>query len=88
MAAITLPAPLAARLEKLASEAGRTPEEMLSVVMEDGFEVAEKHLSWVLTPGYSRKPGARSVIARIKATRHKATLGDIDLREAIEEGRD
>lgn len=40
-AQITIPASLAGRLEKLATEAGRTPQEMLKYVMRDGFEYTE-----------------------------------------------
>jgi predicted transcriptional regulator len=40
-ATITIPARLAGRLEKLAAEAGRTPQEMLKYVMRDGFEYTE-----------------------------------------------
>lgn len=41
---ITIPAPLAGRLEKLAAEAGRTPQEILEYVMRDGFETTEREV--------------------------------------------
>ncbi|MDO9012466.1 MAG: hypothetical protein Q7U78_11765 [Gallionella sp.] len=40
-AVITLPPKFSGRLEKLAFEAGSTPEEMLDCVMRDGFEYTE-----------------------------------------------
>lgn len=38
---ITLPPKFSGRLEKLALEAGSTPEKMLDCVMRDGFEYTE-----------------------------------------------
>lgn len=38
---MTLPEKFAARLEKLALEAGSTPEKMLDFVMRDGFDYTE-----------------------------------------------
>jgi predicted transcriptional regulator len=38
---MTLPIKFAARLEKLAAEAGSTPEKMLDFVMRDGFDYTE-----------------------------------------------
>ncbi len=38
---IALPARLSRRIEKLAREAGRTPEDMLKLVIRDGLEYCE-----------------------------------------------
>ena len=38
---MTLPIKFTARLEKLALEAGSTPEKMLDFVMQDGFDYTE-----------------------------------------------
>ena len=40
-ASIALPLRLSRRIEKLASEAGRTPDEMLKFVIRDGLEYCE-----------------------------------------------
>ena len=40
-ATISLPSRLSRRIEKLASEAGRTPKEMLKFVIRDGLEYCE-----------------------------------------------
>jgi len=44
---MTLPIKFVARLEKLASEAGSTPEEMLDFVMQDGFDYTENFVRQV-----------------------------------------
>ena len=44
---MTLPIKFAARLEKLASEAGSTPEKMLDFVMQDGFDYTENFVRQV-----------------------------------------
>ncbi|TAN85267.1 MAG: hypothetical protein EPN14_01280 [Gallionella sp.] len=41
---MTLPTRFATRLEKLALEAGSTPEKMLDFVMQDGFEYTENFM--------------------------------------------
>ena len=41
VAAIALPTRLSRRIEKLAREAGRTPDEMLKFVIRDGLEYCE-----------------------------------------------
>ncbi len=46
-AAMTLPPKFSGRLEKLALEAGSTPEKMLDYVMRDGFEYTEHFVSEV-----------------------------------------
>jgi len=45
--AMTLPPKFTGRLEKLALEAGSTPEKMLDYVMRDGFEYTEHFVSEV-----------------------------------------
>jgi predicted transcriptional regulator len=45
--AMTLPPKFTGRLEKLALEAGSTPEKMLDYVMRDGFEYTEHFVSAV-----------------------------------------
>lgn len=44
---MTLPTKFATRLEKLALEAGSTPEKMLDFVMQDGFEYTEKFVQQI-----------------------------------------
>jgi len=44
---MTLPVKFAARLEKLALEAGSTPENMLEFVMQDGFDYTENFVHQV-----------------------------------------
>jgi len=44
---MTLPIKFTARLEKLALEAGSTPEEMLDCVMQDGFDYTENFVHQV-----------------------------------------
>lgn len=45
--AVTLPIKFATRLEKLALEAGSTPEKMLDFVMQDGFDYTENFVHQV-----------------------------------------
>lgn len=45
--AVTLPIKFAVRLEKLALEAGSTPEKMLDFVMQDGFDYTENFVHQV-----------------------------------------
>jgi predicted transcriptional regulator len=44
---MTIPAKFSGRLERLAHEAGSTPEKMLDYVMRDGFEYTEHFVSEV-----------------------------------------
>lgn len=44
---MTIPAKFSGRLERLALEAGSTPEKMLDYVMRDGFEYTEHFVSEV-----------------------------------------
>jgi len=46
-ATMTLPPKFSVRLEKLALEAGSTPEKMLDCVMRDGFEYTESFVNEV-----------------------------------------
>jgi predicted transcriptional regulator len=45
--AMTLPIKFSARLEKLALEAGSTPEKILDFVMQDGFDYTENFVHQV-----------------------------------------
>ena len=45
--AMTLPGKFATRLEKLALEAGSTPEKILDFVMKDGFDYTENFVHQV-----------------------------------------
>lgn len=66
---------LMAELDHLAVETHRSESDIIN-------EALESYLAHI------QKQAVTEVIARIKATRHKSTLEGIDLREAIEEGRD
>ncbi|MBZ0096938.1 MAG: ribbon-helix-helix domain-containing protein [Sulfuricella sp.] len=66
---------LMAELDHLAVETHRSESDIIN-------EALESYLAHI------QKQTVTEVIARIKATRHKSTLEGIDLREAIEEGRD
>lgn len=66
---------LMAEIDHLAMETHRSESDIIN-------EALESYLAHV------QKQTVAEVIARIKATRHKSTLEGIDLREAIEEGRD
>lgn len=66
---------LMAELDHLAAETRRSESDIIN-------EALESYLAHI------QKQTVTEVIARIKATRHKSTLEGIDLREAIEEGRD
>ncbi|GEM_PF-5572618 len=66
---------LMAELDHLAVETHRSESDIIN-------EALESYLA------HAQKQPVTEVIARIKATRHKSTLEGIDLREAIEEGRD
>ncbi|MHB1591236.1 MAG: ribbon-helix-helix protein, CopG family [Sulfuricella sp.] len=66
---------LMAELDHLAVETHRSESDIIN-------EALESYLT------HAQKQTVAEVIARIKATRHKSTLEGIDLREAIEEGRD
>lgn len=66
---------LMAELDHLAVETHRSESDIIN-------EALESYLA------HAQKQSVAEVIARIKATRHKSTLEGIDLREAIEEGRD
>jgi predicted transcriptional regulator len=66
---------LMAELDHLAVETHRSESDIIN-------EALESYLAHV------QKQTVAEVIAKIKATRHKSTLEGIDLREAIEEGRD
>lgn len=66
---------LKAELDHLAAGTHRSESDIVN-------EALESYLA------QTSKPTVAAVIARIKATRHKSTLEGIDLREAIEEGRD
>lgn len=66
---------LMAELDHLAMETHRSESDIIN-------EALESYLA------HAQKQRVAEVIARIKATRHKSTLEGIDLREAIEEGRD
>lgn len=66
---------LMAELDHLAAETRRSESDIIN-------EALESYLAHI------QKQTVAEVIARIKATRHKSTLEGIDLREAIEEGRD
>jgi predicted transcriptional regulator len=66
---------LMAELDHLAVETHRSESDIIN-------EALESYLAHV------QKQTVAEVIAKIKATRRKSTLEGIDLREAIEEGRD
>lgn len=66
---------LMAELDHLAVETHRSESDIINEALESYLAQAQKQT-------------VTEVIARIKATRHKSTLEGIDLREAIEEGRD
>ncbi|MDP2154820.1 MAG: ribbon-helix-helix protein, CopG family [Sulfuricella sp.] len=66
---------LMAELDHLAVETHRSESDIIN-------EALESYLA------HAQKQTLSEVIAKIKATRHKSTLEGIDLREAIEEGRD
>ena len=66
---------LMAELDHLAMETHRSESDIIN-------EALETYLA------HSQKQTVAEVITRIKATRHKSTLDGVDLREAIEEGRD
>ncbi len=66
---------LMAELDHLAVETHRSESDIINEALESYLARAQKQT-------------VTEVIARIKATRHKSTLEGIDLREAIEEGRD
>lgn len=66
---------LMAELDHLAVGTHRSESDIIN-------EALESYLAHI------QKQTVTEVIARIKATRHKSTLEGIDLREAIEEGRD
>lgn len=70
--AMTLPTKFSGRLEKLALEAGSTPEKMLDYVMRDGFEYTEHFVSEV-KKGIADADAGRviphqEVMARLQAT--------------------
>jgi predicted transcriptional regulator len=56
-APITIPDELAGRLEKLAAEAGRIPQEMLEYVMCDGFEATEREIKLIKQRLADTRPG-------------------------------
>lgn len=56
-AQITIPAELVGRLEKLAAEAGRAPQEMLEYVMRDGFETTEREVRIIKQRMADTRPG-------------------------------
>lgn len=66
---------LKAGLDHLAAETHRSESD----IVNDALEIYLAR---------TRKPNVSEIIARTRATRHKSTLEGIDLREAIEEGRD
>ena len=66
---------LMGELDHLAVETHRSESDIIN-------EALESYLA------HAQKQTLPEVIAKIKATRHKSTLDGIDLREAIEEGRD
>jgi len=73
--AMTLPIKFAARLEKLALEAGSTPEEMLCFVMQDGFEYTENFV-------HQTKQGLADIEAG-KIVSHEEAMAR--LRSAVEQ---
>ena len=74
-AALKIRPDLMAELDHLAVETHRSESDIVN-------EALESYLA------HAQKQPVAEIIARIKATRHKSTLEGIDLREAIEEGRD
>lgn len=66
---------LMAELDHLAVETHRGESDILNEALESYLARAQKQ-------------NVAEVIAKTKATRHKSTLEGIDLREAMEEGRD
>ena len=62
VASIALPTRLSRRIEKLAREAGRTPDEMLKFVIRDGLEYCEYAVK-TANEGLADLDAARSVTA-------------------------
>lgn len=61
-ATIALPTRLSRRIEKLAQEAGRTPDEMLKFVIRDGLEYCEYAVK-AINEGLADLDAGRSVTA-------------------------
>lgn len=73
---------VASYLEREPRTAARTPEG-LAAAMHDKL-AADAEIEFLL----QEKSNLPDIIARIKATRYKSSLNDVNLREALEEGRD
>jgi predicted transcriptional regulator len=71
--AMTLPPKFSGRLEKLALEAGSTPEKMLDCVMRDGFEYTENFVSEV-KKGIADAGAGRTVSHEEAMTRLQAII--------------
>lgn len=71
--AMTLPSKFSGRLEKLALEAGSTPEKMLDCVMRDGFEYTE-HVVRAVNKGIAAADAGQLVSHEEAMRRLQATI--------------